>query len=248
MRTNQQQASFRPAHRVSFKSKKRSTLFKLGPCRGGTSRTMTTIKVYGDSRLNFIAPYVHKANFTTANIEIKPRGGATIRSTASEIWGHTRKHRHDVIFFLSGVNDITAWDDVSQRYKLVYQTPEDMFTGIIGAIQQFETAYHSRFPRATIIFGQITGLDLSVYAYIQDHNPAHQTIVNQGSQLINREITNINERNWVPTLWTAKHVHRPRGGGRTTNYYRQLSDGLHPTANLLQLWASDIVSTAYLCT
>ena len=137
---------------------------------------------------------------------------------------------------------------VSQRYKLVYQTPEDMFTGIIGAIQQFETAYHSRFPRATIIFGQITGLDLSVYAYIQDHNPAHQTIVNQGIQLINREITNINERNWVPTLWTAKHVHRPRGGGRTTNYYRQLSDGLHPTANLLQLWASDIVSTAYLCT
>ena len=86
-----------------------------------------------------------------------------VRSTASEIWGHTRKHRHDIIFFLSGVNDITAWDDVTQRYKLVYQSPEDMFVGIIGAIQQFETAYHARFPKSTkhfVIVLQVYFLDL----------------------------------------------------------------------------------------
>ena len=210
--------------------------------------TMTTIKVFGDSRLKYIAPYVHKTNNTTANIEIIPRGGATTRSTASEIWEHTLVHRYDVIFFLSGVNDITAWDDITQRYKLVYQSAEDLSEGITGAIQQFETAYQARFPRASIIFGQITGLDISEYPYIRDQNPEHQDIVNNGVQLVNREITNINERNHVPTLWTAKHVHRARGRGRTSNYYHQLSDGLHPTTYLLKLWASDIVPTAFLCT
>ena len=63
-----------------------------------------------------------------------------------------------------------------------------------------------------------------------------------------KEITNINERNHVPTKWTAKHVHRSRGKGRTSNYYLQLHDGLHPNENLLQLWASDIISKAFLCT
>ena len=109
-----------------------------------------------------------------------------VRSDKPHLKEHTRKHRHDVIFFLGGVNDITAWDDVTQRYKLVYQSAEDMYASIIGAIQQFETAYHARIPKSQIIFGQITGLDLSVYAYIQDHNTAHQIIVNQGIQLINQ--------------------------------------------------------------
>ena len=203
---------------------------------------MTTIKVFGDSRLKYIAPHVHKLKNKTANIEIILRSGATVRSTASEIWEHTLAHRHDVIFFLSGVNDITEWDDITQRYKLVYQSTEELNEGITGAIQQFETAFHTRFPRATILFCQITGLDISQYPYIDDQNPEHQDIVNNGVQLLNREIPNINERNHVPTLWTAKHVHRTRGRGRTSNYYHQLSDGLHPTTNLLKLWASDIAS------
>ena len=138
-----------------------------------TSDQETTIKVFGDSRLKYIVPHVHTLNNTTVNIEILPRGGATIRSTASEIWEHTLVHRHDVIFFLSGVNDITAWDDTTQRYKLVYQSAEELNEGITGVIQQFETAYKARFRPASIIFGQITGLDISRYPYIDDQNQEH---------------------------------------------------------------------------
>ena len=107
---------------------------------------MTTIKVFGDSRLNSLAQYVNLYNNTTANVEIIPRGGATISSTASEVWEHTLKHRDDIIFFLSGVNDITAWDDVFHKYILVHYYAENLGDNLTGAIQEFELNYHARFP------------------------------------------------------------------------------------------------------
>ena len=100
--------------------------------------------------------------------------------------------------------------------------------------------------KSHVLFATITGMDLSVYPYVQDHDPVHRLIINDTIRIINKELNNINERNWVPTCWMASHVHRTRRRGMTKNYYRQLSDGLHPSGFLLEQWAQDIVRTAYL--
>ena len=206
---------------------------------------MSFIKVFGDSRLKLLASHITEVNNTTAHIEIIARGGATIRSTASEIWAHTAKHRHDVIIFNSGINEFTRLDESTGIYKVVFQTSEEATDYCLSAYQQFELNYHKRYPRSPLIFAQLSGLDISTSLYTQDHDPAHQEVINGSIREINRELVNINERNWVPTVWMGKHIHRNRYNGRTTNYYQQLVDGLHPTTNLLRLWAKDIVSTAY---
>ena len=211
----------------------------------GKSGQMSTIKVFGDSRLKYLAHYVAQKNNTTANIEIIGRGGATIRSTASEIWEHTMHHRHDVIIFNSGVNELTRLDEVTGVYKVAFHTVEEATDHCISAYQEFELNYHKRFPQTPIIFAQISGLDISASPYTRDYNPHHQDIINEAIRIINKELVNINERNWVPTVWMGKHIHRYRKNGTTTNYYRLLEDGLHPTHQLLSLWAKDIVKTAF---
>ena len=206
---------------------------------------MSVIKVFGDSRLKLLAPHVAQLKDTTANIEIIGRGGATIRSTASEIWSHTEKHRHDVIIFNSGINEFTRLNDRTGMYNIAFQTSEEATDYCISAYQDFELNYHKRYPISQLIFAQLTGLDISASPYTQDHDPTHQEVINDAIRNINRELVNINERNWVPTVWMGRHVHRNRGNGNTTNYYRQLADGLHPTTHLLRSWAKDIVTTAY---
>ena len=206
---------------------------------------MSTIKVYGDSRLKLIASHIADLNDTPANIEVIARGGATIRSTASEVWSHTEKKRHDVIIFNSGVNEFTRLDETTGLYNVVFQTVEEATDYCVSAYQHFELIYHKCFPTSQLIFAQISGLDISTSPYTRDHNPHHQEVINGAIREINRELVNINERNWVPTVWLGKHIHRYRKNGTTTNYYRQLFDGLHPTTQLLRLWAKDIVTTAY---
>ena len=132
---------------------------------------------------------------------------------------------------------MTVWDEVSQQYKFPYIDADQATDHFIGSIQHFETMYRARFP--------ITGMDLAKYAFEQDTDPDHQLIVNETIQRVNREIVNINERNHIPTIWAASHVYRNRSKGHQTNYYNQLSDGLHPSNNLLWLWAQDIVNTAH---
>ena len=92
-----------------------------------------------------------------------------------------------------------------------------------------------------MIFATFTGMNLARYAYTQDPDPVHQLVINDTVRLLNRELNNVNERNWVPTCWLGSHVHRNRRRGMTTNYYDQLLDGLHPTDILLDLWAQDFV-------
>ena len=207
---------------------------------------MTTIKVYGDSRLKHLASYVSEANTTTAHIEIIGRGGATIRSLASEVWAHTVKRPYDIILFNGGVNEFTRFDEDTGLYKLIFTTAEEATDFCVAAFQHFELSFHQRFPRSQLIYAQLSGFDLSRYQLTQDHNPNHQRVIDAAIQNINKELVNINSRNWVPTCWMGKHVHRIRQNGETTNYYRQLWDGLHPSSNLLELWARDIVHTAYL--
>ena len=207
---------------------------------------MSIIKVFGDSRIKFLAPYVAQVNDTRAQIEIFGVGGATIRSTGSAVWSHTRRHCHNICFFMSGINDMTVWDDISQRYKFPFLDADQATDHFIGSIQQFETMYHTRFPRSYVLFATITGMDLHRYAFVQNPDHDHQAIVSETIQRVNREVVNINESNHVPTIWAASHVHRNRSKGRQTNYYDQLSDGLHPTNNLLEAWAHDIVNTAHL--
>ena len=94
--------------------------------------------------------------------------------------------------------------------NLAFQTAEAAIDHCLTAYQEFELAYHKRFIHSHVIFATITGMDLSVYPYVQDHNPVHQLIVNDTIRIINKELNNINERNWVPTCWMASHVHRTR--------------------------------------
>ena len=211
---------------------------------------MTTLKVYGDSRLTFLLPYVTDRNNTQVKIVIKPKGAATIRSTASAVWANFERNPYDNVLFMSGVNDLTVWDGSVAKYVFPFTSTEEAVDYMVATYQEFELNLHKRFPRAQLLFGQITGLDLSRYAYIQDHDPLHQEIVNNTIVIVNRELVKINERNWVPTCWAAKHVHRRRRQGRTrraryVHYYDMLSDGLHPSENLLRCWADDIVNTAF---
>ena len=207
---------------------------------------MSIIKVFGDSRLKHLAPYVTELNNTTANIEIRSNGGATIRSTASAVWAHTEVHRHDVIVFNSGVNEFTRFDEDTGLYKLTFHTVDEAVDYCLNAYQHFELNYHKRYPRSQLIFAQISGFDISTSPFTQDYDPTHQEVIDGAVNRINKELTNINSRNWVPTVWMGKHIHRNRGAGNTSNYYSLLADGLHPTKNLLRLWAKDIVKTAYL--
>ena len=53
---------------------------------------MTTIKVYGDSRLKYLALFIDYRNDTKLNIEVIGTGGATIRNMASQVWTHMDNH------------------------------------------------------------------------------------------------------------------------------------------------------------
>ena len=160
---------------------------------------MTTLKVYGDSRLTFLPPYVTGCNNTQVNIVIKPKGGATIRSTASAVWAYFERNPHDNVLFMSGVDDLTVWDSAVAKYVLPFTSTEEAVDYMIATYQEFELNVHKKFPPAQLLFGQITGIDLSRYAYTQDHDPLHQEIVNNTIVIVNRELVKINERNWVPT-------------------------------------------------
>ena len=207
---------------------------------------MTTIKVYGDSRLKYLGPFVNHRNDTKANIEVIGTGGATIRSTASQVWQHMDSHPYDLILFNAGINELTRFNEETGRYVMAFETAEAAVEHCLTAYQEFELAFHQKYIHSHMIFGTLTGMDIARYAYTQDKDPVHQLVINDTVRILNRELNNINERNWVPTCWLGSHVHRNRRRGMTTNYYDQLSDGLHPTDMLLDLWAQDIVHTAYL--
>ena len=205
---------------------------------------MTTVRVYGDSRLTYITPYIEAVNNTQAKITIDAEGGATIRSTASAIWANAENRPYDNNIFISGINDLTVWDGATATYKLAFATTEEACDYMIASYQEFELKLHTKYPTSILIFGQLTGIDLAAYPYIQDYDPDHQRILNDTVTIVNRELVKINQRNWVPTCWTGKHVHQNRHG-RRTNYYRLLTDGLHPSEFLLRKWAMDICNTAY---
>ena len=147
-------------------------------------------------------------------------------------------HPDDLILFNSGINELTRFKEETGRYVMAFETAE-------AAVDHCLTAYQ-KYIHSHMIFATITGMDIARYAYTQDKDPVHQLVINDTVRLLNREINNINERNWVPTCWLGSHVHRNRRRGMTTNYYDELSDGLHPTDTLLDLWAQDIVHTAHL--
>ena len=157
-----------------------------------TTRNCRLSRCFGDSRLKYITHYVNKVNNTQALIKIIDIGGATIRSTGSVIWYPTHKHRHDVIFFMAGINDMTVWDELTQRYKLPFVNADEATEHFIGSYQHFERTYHVRFPRSHVLFATLTDMDISTYTYVQDPDTDHQDIVKKTVQRVNQEIVNIN--------------------------------------------------------
>ena len=153
-------------------------------------------------------------------------------------------HPYDLILFNSGINELTRFKEETGRYVMAFETAEAAVDHCLTAYQEFDLAFHQKYIHSHMIFATITGMDIARYAYTQDKDPVHQLVINDTVCLLNREINNINERNWVPPCWLGSHVQRNRRRGMTTNYYDELSDGLHPTDTLLDLWAQDIVHTA----
>ena len=116
--------------------------------------------------------------------------------------------KNKLILFNSGINELTRFNEETGRYVMAFETAEAAVDHCLTAYQEFDLAFHQKYIHSHMIFGTITGMDIARYAYTQDKDPVHQLVINDTVRLLNREINNINERNWVPTCWLGSHVHR----------------------------------------
>ena len=90
---------------------------------------------------------------------------------------------------MTGVNDLTVWDGAVAKYVLPFTSTENY---MIASYQQFELNVHKKYPNAQLLFGQLTGIELSRYAYTEDHDPLHQEIINNTIIIVNHELVKIN--------------------------------------------------------
>lgn len=150
---------------------------------------------------------------------------------------------YDLILLIGGINNLTRINrhpsyHIMPRYRsvtrLVNSTIDQMVQGVLQLQQITSTP---------ITIPSLVGVRLVSYSpHFWRSLYRLQPIIDTAILQVNNRIRGINRLNNMRTIDLSSHVHRCVGhGGRYRTRYIHLRDGLHPGAELLELWAAKIV-------
>ena len=160
----------------------------------------------------------------------------------------------DVVIVMAGICDITMKHPTTKRISLRTVDAGMATQNVMNAIGK---AYEDirEIGDYTVSFATITGVDLTDancrtrrhmndteyqrYCVTTKQTHPDQEAMDAIITIVNRAITEYNERNATPTTWMAEVVH-PYIRGRHRARYDRLSDGCHPTSDTSRRWAAQV--------
>ena len=210
------------------------------------------LAIFGDARLEHIDHLLLTLNKTNAIIFTHIEGDAGLRGVASLAFLHLTQHQHDTVIISAGALDLIRWDNTLGRYVPAFNDTDALTDYIVGIYNEIDVMIHKSLPKANFFFCQQVGIELCRMKDCTEVEPNYQRVINESIVRINREITNINERNHVPTPWLARSIHRLRkqkdDSSTYSHTYSLLVDGLRPDKKLLQKWAKRLLDSIWRCT
>ena len=213
---------------------------------------MARFTILGDCRAEYLDPLIKSLNYTEATINTVFEREVGILGLISMAYARAKSRPQDTVIICPGVRDMLNVDNHTGESTLRYLTVENMTDHITALLNEGDVNFNVAYPTSHIIFAPMTGVDLKCYAMTNDNDGHHQYVIDASITRINDNIVAINERNHVPTPWTAGKVHRYRksksGRVRYTQKYYHLHDGYHPGPDLLKFWAFALISAVWHCT
>lgn len=163
----------------------------------------------------------------------------------------------EIIIMMAGICDITWRDRRSKETRLRYEKAADSVGHVMEAAKAaFEIL--DAIGKHKISFATTTGLCLVDYNYkprkymtedeydlyvnsVKVDHPQQQVLNNSVIE-INRQLTEMNKKNGVPSTWTSTVIHSYYRKVHHHNY-KGLGDGCHPDEYTKNKWARQIVKS-----
>ena len=170
--------------------------------------------------------------------------GAKIQELISLADTHLSSYPRDVIYILGGACNVTSKLKGSRQILFNWEN-DAMLTRHLFVYTEMGLKWTTqRHPAATIVICPLTGSYLQTLA---PYAAKLQFMVDKSTRDFNNIVIGLNRESQVAMPWLQKHVHKTRHGV-DKNYYTNLPngspalpDGLHPSRDLLDLWARDFV-------
>lgn len=152
----------------------------------------------------------------------------------------------DIVIIMAGICDLTLLDRTTRKVTIASPDEEKLVSDYEYTMDMVQ--HHLKVmavgKEPKVVFGQLIGMDISVYN--SQHVPnQHQETLDNAVVRINTLIAQFNMNNCASTPWTATDVHHNRKNGRKiTRYNRLAPDGLHLTDALREKWVTAIDKVA----
>ena len=190
-------------------------------------------------------------------VQVLVHSGAGYELAAIKSLGMIKKLKPGIIIMMAGVCDITWRDRKNKVTRIRYETTQEVVGHVMGTAR---AAYEilEAMGSHRISFATVTGLNLTDYnfkprkfmtseeydhyARLEKTDHPQQPMLNDSVIEINRQITEMNKKNRVPSTWTSTTVHSYYRKMHHHNY-KKLEDGCHPDEDTKDRWATQIVKS-----
>ena len=137
-----------------------------------------------------------------------------------------------MVFVLAGICDVTKRNPVSKKVVLRMKTRKEIKRSLCASYKACFEAVKPHLNAAKLIFCPLDGIHLSTY------NKEVELSTGSAQHAVDRAVVKINA--YIEQLNASNGVVGPRLDPRTPGEYSGLYDGLHPTRQLVDNWATCI--------
>lgn len=201
------------------------------------------VLVVGDSRLRHLESHL---NSTSLNIQftVKSTPGARMANiTLSTLAALSYSDVYQLVIVSGGINDMSKLVYLPTKHALPrYGNSVELVENSLNAFRVSMDKIRATFDTPAIL-ATVPGMNFATYSpeYADILTPI-QGSFNRSVVEINSRIRGINRLANLDTVNLAYPVYRCKGGGgRYTTQFSYFYDGLHPTEQLLDRWATMII-------